>query len=141
MAEAENLKYTSREDKLKELTDQVEVGVKNVRNSSEFKELLATMAKFPHYSLNNCILISMQKPDATLCQSYNAWKKMGRYVKKGEKGIRVIAPAPYTIEKEVDKLDANGKVVLDMDGEPVKEKQELNLMSYKAESTFDVSQT
>ena len=99
------------------------------------------MAKFPHYSLNNCILISMQKPGATLCQSYGAWKKMGRYVKKGEKGIKVIAPAPYTIEKEVDKLDANGKVVLDKDGEPVKVKQELNLMGFKAESTFDVSQT
>ena len=141
MADTENMNFKSREDKLKELTDQLEVGVKSVRNSSEFKNLLATMAKFPHYSLNNCILISMQRPDATLCQSYGAWKKMGRYVKKGEKGIRVIAPAPYTIEKEVDKLDANGKVILDSDGEPVKEKQELNLVGFKAESTFDVSQT
>ncbi|MBQ6407141.1 MAG: hypothetical protein IJJ64_03795 [Butyrivibrio sp.] len=138
---AQDMNFKSREDRLKELTDQLEVGVKSVRNSAEFKTLLATMAKFPHYSLNNCILISMQKPDATLCQSYGAWKKMGRYVKKGEKGIKVIAPAPYTIEKEVDKLDANGKVVLDKDGEPVKVKQELNLMGFKAESTFDVSQT
>ncbi len=141
MADTENMNFKSREDRLKELTDQLEVGVKSVRSSAEFKTLLATMAKFPHYSLNNCILISMQKPDATLCQSYGAWKKMGRYVKKGEKGIKVIAPAPYTIEKEVDKLDANGKVVLDKDGEPVKVKQELNLMGFKAESTFDVSQT
>ncbi len=141
MADTENMNFKSREDRLKELTDQLEVGVKSVRSSAEFKTLLATMAKFPHYSLNNCILISMQKPDATLCQSYSAWKKMGRYVKKGEKGIKVIAPSPYTIEKEVDKLDANGKVVLDKDGEPVKVKQELNLMGFKAESTFDVSQT
>ena len=102
--------FKSHEDRLKELTDQLEVGVKGVRNSAEFKKLLATMAKFPHYSVNNCILIAMQKPDATLCQSYTGWKNMGRYVKKGERGIRVIAPAPYKIEKEVDKLDANGKV-------------------------------
>lgn len=129
------------EEKLKELTDKLEDGVKAVRNSDEFKSLITTMAKFPHYSLNNCMLIAMQRPDATLCQSYGAWKKMGRYVRKGEKGIRVIAPAPYTIEKEVDKLDANGKVILDKDGEPVKEKKELNLMSFKAESTFDISQT
>lgn len=128
-------------EKLKELTDKLEDGVRGVRDSAEFKALLKTMAKFPRYSLNNCILIGMQRPDATLCQSYGGWKKMGRYVKKGEKGIRVIAPAPYTIEKEVDKLDDNGKVILDKDGEPVKVKQELNLMSYKVESTFDISQT
>lgn len=133
--------FKSREDRLKELTDQLEVGVKSVRNSAEFKNLLATMAKFPHYSVNNCILIAMQKPDATLCQSYTGWKNMGRYVKKGERGIKVIAPAPYKIEKEVDKLDANGKVILDKDGEPVKETREINVMSYKAETTFDVSQT
>ncbi|WP_022770889.1 ArdC-like ssDNA-binding domain-containing protein [Butyrivibrio sp. NC2007] len=133
--------FKSREDRLKELTDQLEVGVKGVRNSAEFKNLLATMAKFPHYSVNNCILITMQKPDATLCQSYTGWKNMGRYVKKGERGIRVIAPAPYKIEKEVDKVDANGKVILDRDGEPVKETREINVMSYKAETTFDVSQT
>ena len=138
---AHDMNFKSREDRLKELADQLEIGVKSVRRSEEFKKLLATMAKFPHYSLNNCILISMQRPDATLCQSYSAWKKMGRYVKKGEKGIKVIAPSPYTIEKEVDKLDANGRVVLDKDGEPVKVKQELNLMGFKAESTFDVSQT
>ena len=64
----------SNEEKLKELTDKLQDGVKAVRDSAEYKKLLATMAKFPHYSLNNCMLIAMQKPDATLCQGYNAWK-------------------------------------------------------------------
>ncbi len=130
-----------REDKLKELTDKLQDGVKAVRDSAEYKKLLSVMAKFPHYSLNNCMLIAMQKPDATLCQGYNAWKKMGRYVKKGERGIRIIAPAPYTIQKEVDKKDKSGKVICDGDGEPVKETKEFQVMSYKAETTFDVSQT
>ena len=134
-------KRPSNEDKLKELTDKLEDGVKAVRDSAEYKKLLSTMAKFPHYSLNNCMLIAMQKPDATLCQGYNAWKKMGRYVKKGEKGIKIIAPSPYTIQKEVDVMDSNGRLVLDHDGEPVKETKELNLMGFKAENTFDVSQT
>ena len=93
--------FKSREDRLKELTDQLEVGVKGVRNSAEFKNLLATMAKFPHYSVNNCILIAMQKPDATLVAGYQAWRKNhSRQVRKGEKGIRIIAPidagAPIT---------------------------------------------
>ena len=131
----------SNEDKLKELTDKLEDGVKAVRDSVEYKKLLSTMAKFPHYSLNNCMLIAMQKPDATLCQGYNAWKKMGRYVKKGEKGIKIIAPSPYTIQKEVDVMDAGGRPVLDHDGEPVKETKEYNLVGFKAENTFDVSQT
>lgn len=134
-------KRPSNEEKLKELTDKLQDGVKAVRDSAEYKKLLTTMAKFPHYSLNNCMLIAMQKPDATLCQGYNAWKKMGRYVKKGEKGIKVIAPSPYTIQKEVDVLDSKGRPVLDQDGEPVKQTKELNLMGFKAETTFDISQT
>ncbi len=130
-----------REDRLKQLTDQLTDGVKAVRDSGEFKKLLAVMAKFPHYSMNNCMLIAMQRPDATLCQGFDGWKKMGRYVKKGEKGIRIIAPAPYTVQKEVDKLGSDGKPVLDKDGEHVKETKEFQVMAFKAETTFDVSQT
>lgn len=135
------VRSNAREDKLKELTDSLKDGVKAVRDSAEYKKLLSVMAKFPHYSFNNCMLIAMQKPDATLCQGYNAWKKMGRYVKKGERGIKIIAPAPYTIQKEVDKKDRDGKTIFDRDGEPVQETKEFQVMSYKAETTFDVSQT
>ena len=130
-----------REDRLKQLTDQLTDGVKAVRDSGEYKKLLAVMAKFPHYSLNNCMLIAMHRPDATLCQGFEGWKKMGRYVKKGEKGIKIIAPAPYTVQKEEDKLDASGKPILDSDGEHVKETKDYQFMGFKAETTFDVSQT
>ena len=83
----------------------------------------------------------LQKPDASLCQSFTGWKEMGRFVKKGEKGIRIMAPAPYKMEKEVDKLDASGKPILDKDGEHVKEKVEVTINAFKPVSTFDISQT
>ena len=83
----------------------------------------------------------MQKPNATMCQSFTGWKEMGRFVKKGEKGIRVMAPAPYKMEGEQDKIGADGKPVLDKDGEPVKEVVEIKLNAFKPVSTFDISQT
>jgi hypothetical protein len=133
--------YKSEKEKMDELITQLDEGVKAVRNSAEFKELMSAMARFPRYSVNNCILIATQKPDATLCQSFGNWKKMGRYVKKGEKGIKIIAPSPYTIQKETEKLDSNGKQIFGPDGEPVKETVEVNKMGFKVENTFDISQT
>ena len=94
---------------LKAITERLEQGVQEVFASERYQSFLDTMAKFPHYSMNNSLLILMQKPDASLVQSYNGWKEMGRYVKKGEKGIRILAPAPYKIKVEQDKTDAWGK--------------------------------
>ena len=130
-----------RKAELKDITEKLEKGVQDVYSSEQYQDLLNTMAKFPHYSVNNNILIMMQKSDATLVQSYTGWKKMGRFVKKGEKGIRILAPAPFKLEKEQDKVDESGKVVLDKDGEAVKEKIEINMTAFKPVSTFDVSQT
>ena len=90
-----------------------------VFQSDRYKQFLDTMAKFPRYSVNNSLLIMMQKPDAQLCQSFTGWKQMGRYVKKGEKGISILAPAPYKIEREQTKLDEKGRPVFDADGEQV----------------------
>ncbi len=126
---------------LKGVTDQLEQGVKDVFSSDKYKQFLDTMAKFPRYSVNNTILIMMQKPEAQLCQSYTGWKEMGRYVKKGEKGISILAPAPYKIEKEQTKVDDKGNFVFDKDGEPVTEKVEVTIRAFKVVKTFDISQT
>lgn len=131
----------TEQEKLQEITDKLEEGVQAVFKSDKYKDLLNTMAKFPRYSVNNNILIMMQKPDATLCQGYNAWKKMERNVKRGEKGIRIIAPTSYTVQKEVNKTDAGGNVIYDKDGEPVKDTVEMKLTGFKVTTTFDISQT
>lgn len=128
-------------DQLKEITDKLEQGVAEVFSSDKYKQFLDTMAKFPRYSVNNNILIMMQKPDAQICQSFTGWKEMGRFVKKGEKGVKIIAPAPYTIQKEQNKLDASGRPMLDHDGEPIMESVEIKINAFKVVSTFDVSQT
>ena len=130
-----------RKQEMKDITDRLEQGVSEIFQSEKYRQFLDTMAKFPQYSLNNNLLIMMQKPDATLCQSYTGWKQMGRFVKKGEKGIRILAPAPYKMEREQDKLDEKGKAVLDKDGEPVKETVQINITAFKPVSTFDLSQT
>ena len=130
-----------RKQEMKDITDKLEKGVADIFQSDKYQKFLDTMAKFPRYSLNNNILIMIQKPDATLCQSYTGWKQMGRYVKKGEKGIRILAPTSYKLEREQDKTDENGRKILDKDGEPVKETVEVNITAFKPVSTFDLSQT
>ena len=128
-------------EQLKEITDKLEQGVSEVFSSDNYKQFLDTMAKFPRYSVNNNILIMMQKPDAQMCQSFTGWKEMGRFVKKGEKEIKILAPAPYTIQREQTKLDDRGNPMLDKDGEPIMESVEIKVNAFKVVSTFDVSQT
>lgn len=130
-----------RADELHQITDKLEKGVKDVFQSDKYKQFLNVMAKFPRYSVNNTMLIMMQRPDAQLCQSFTGWKQMGRYVKKGEKGISILAPAPYKIEREQTKLDDKGRTVFDADGEPVKEKVEVTIRAFKVVKTFDLAQT
>ena len=130
-----------RADELHQITDKLEKGVKDVFQSDKYKQFLNVMAKFPRYSVNNTMLIMMQRPDAQLCQSFTGWKQMGRYVKKGERGISILAPAPYKIEREQTKLDDKGRPVFDADGEPVKEKVEVTIRAFKVVKTFDLAQT
>lgn len=131
----------ARKKEMDEITVKLEKGVKDIFTTDSYKDYLNFCAKLPRYSVNNQILIMLQKPDATMCQSFSGWKEMNRHVVKGEKGIRILAPAPYKMEREQDKVDASGKVILDKDGEPVKEKVEVTVNAFKPVSTFDVSQT
>lgn len=131
----------NRKKEMDEIMAKLSDGVTACSNSEEFKKLLDTMAKFPRYSLNNNLLIMMQKPDATLCQSFTGWREMNRFVKKGEKGIRILAPAPYKKKVERDVIDASGRPVIDGEGNPVKENVELKITAFKPVSTFDLSQT
>lgn len=128
---------------VKEITDKLEQGISELFESEKYKEYLRTMSKFYNYSFNNTILIAMQKPDATLIAGYTAWQKnFDRHVMKGEKGIRIFAPAPYKTKEEKDKLDPVTKApVLDQDGKPVKETVEVLHQAFKVVSVFDVSQT
>ena len=125
------------------VTAQLEQGVKDVFNSEEYKSFLDVMARMPRYSLNNQLLIAMQSEGkATMCQSFTGWKEMGRFVKKGEKGLKILAPAPYTIKTEQNKVDQDtGRTVIDANGDPVKETKEITINAFKVVSTFDVSQT
>ena len=131
----------ARKAEMEEITTKLEKGVKDVFTSDGYKNYLNFCAKLPRYSVNNQILIMLQRPDATMCQSFGNWKEMNRFVKKGEKGIRILAPAPYKMQKEQDKTDPAGKPILDKDGEPVKETVEITVNAFKPVSTFDISQT
>lgn len=130
-------------DRVKEITDQLEAGLENLFNSDQYKQWLTTMSRFHDYSLNNILLIAMQKPDATLVAGYTTWKnQFGRQVNKGEKGIRILAPTPYKKKVEVDKTDPNtGEILKNPDGSNQKEIQEVLCPAFKVVSVFDVSQT
>ncbi|MBS7306464.1 MAG: DUF3849 domain-containing protein [Eubacteriales bacterium] len=128
---------------VREITDKLEQGIKELFESEKFKEYLTTMSKFYNYSFNNTLLIAMQKPDATLIAGYTSWQRnFDRHVMKGEKGIKILAPAPYKAQEEREKIDpATQKPMLDADGKPVTETVEVMRPAFKVVSVFDVSQT
>ena len=119
----------------------LESGVEELFTSNRYQEFLKTMAKFHNYSFNNTMLIAMQRPDATLVTSYKNWQSMGRQVMKGEKGITIIAPAPYKKMKEKEVLDENQRPIMGTDGKPKTEKVELTVPHFKAVTVFDFAQT
>ena len=133
----------TEKQKVKEITDKLEEGLKELFESEKYKNYLSTMSKFHNYSFNNTLLIALQRPDASLVAGYQAWQKnFNRHVKRGEKGIRILAPAPYKIKEEQDKLDpVTGEVMLDKDGMPQTEEVEVKIPAFRAVSVFDVSQT
>ena len=138
-----NTVYMSEKQKVKEITDKLEAGLKELFESEKYKSYLSTMSKFHNYSFNNTLLIAMQKPEATLVAGYQAWQKnFERHVNKGEKAIRILAPAPYKIKEERDKLDpVTGEMMFDENGMPQKEETEVTIPAFCAVSVFDVSQT
>ena len=130
-------------DKLKEITDRLEQGIMQLFDSDRYKEYLRVMSKFHNYSFNNTLLIAMQKPDASLVAGFQSWKNnFKRNVVKGEKGIKILAPSPFKIKQEMEKIDpATQKPVIGADGKPVKEEKEITIPAFKVVSVFDVSQT
>lgn len=138
-----NLTAEKPAEKLKEITDRLEQGIMELFDSERYKEYLRVMSKFHNYSFNNTLLIAMQKPDASLIAGFTAWKnQFQRNVKKGEKGIKIIAPSPFKIKQETEKIDPQTqKPVIGRDGKPVTEEKEITIPAYKVVSVFDVSQT
>ena len=130
-------------EKLKEITDRLEQGITELFDSERYKEYLRVMSKFHNYSFNNTLLIAMQKPDASLVAGFQSWKNnFKRNVVKGEKGIKILAPSPFKIKQEMEKIDpATQKPVIGADGKPVKEEKEITIPAFKVVSVFDVSQT
>ena len=130
-------------DKLKEITDRLEQGIMELFDSDRYKEYLRVMSKFHNYSFNNTLLIAMQKPDASLVAGFQSWKNnFKRNVVKGEKGIKILAPSPFKIKQEMEKIDpATQKPIIGADGKPVKEEKEITIPAFKVVSVFDVSQT
>ena len=131
------------EKQLKEISERLEQGVKEIFTSERYTEYLNTMSKFHNYSFNNTLLITMQKPEATLVAGYHAWqKKFNRHVKHGEKGIQIIAPAPIREKQEIEKIDPVTKEpVIGDDGQPETEIVEMVIPRFRVTTVFDVSQT
>lgn len=130
-----------QEKDMDSIMQSLESGVEELFTSNRYQEFLKTMAKFHNYSFNNTMLIAMQRPDATLVTSYKNWQSMGRQVMKGEKGITIIAPAPYKKMKEKEVLDENQRPIMGTDGKPKTEQVEVTVPHFKAVTVFDIAQT
>lgn len=135
-------KQTNRE-RLREITEGIEQGIKDLFQSDKYMQYLRVISRFHHYSVNNVMLIHMQKPDATQVAGFNKWRdQFGRHVKRGEKGIKIIAPTPYKKKVEEIKRDPDTKApILDKDGKAIVEEKEVQIPMFKVVSVFDVSQT
>ena len=133
----------TEKQKVKEITDRLEEGLKELFEGEKYKSYLNTMSKFHNYSANNIQLIEIQCPDATYVAGYKAWQRnFERHVNKGERGIRILAPAPYKIKEEQEKIDpVTNEPVLDRDGMPVMEEVEIKIPAFRVVTVFDYSQT
>ena len=130
-------------ERMKEITDRLEAGIQALFESEQYKAYLTAMSKFHNYSFNNTLLIAMQKPDASLVAGFGKWRDdFERHVKKGEKGIKILAPFPYKVKKQMEKIDpATQKPVIGADGKPVTEEREIEIPAFRVVTVFDVSQT
>lgn len=133
----------NHDDRVREITEQLEKGIKDMFTSEKYMDYLNTMSKFHGYSLNNTLLIAAQNPKASLVAGFKSWEKnFDRHVKRGEKGIKILAPSPYTKKVLQEKVNPDtGEMILDKNGNPVKEETEIKLTSFRVVSVFDVSQT
>ncbi len=131
------------DNKTKEIMEKLENGIKETMDSEKYKEFLKVQSQFHNYSFNNAMLIFLQRPDATRVAGYKTWQKLGRYVKKGEKGIGILAPCPYKYDKWVDKIDpkTNEPIKDPKTGEVIKEKKTIEGIYFKKVSVFDIKQT
>ena len=133
----------SNKERIKEITAGIEKGIMELFESDRYRNYLTTMSRFHKYSLNNVMLIHAQRPNATLVAGFSKWKNsFGRHVKKGEKGIQILAPTPYKIKVDKEKLDPDTKLpMLDDEGKPITEEKEVTIPMFKVVFVFDVSQT
>ena len=141
--QSEQTEKKTNKERIKDITDSIEKGIKELFKSDKYKQYLTVMSRFHKYSVNNQMLIYMQKPDATLVAGFNKWHDgFGRNVKKGEKGIKIIAPTPFKKKVEKTKLDPDTKLpMLDNEGKPIMEEREIQIPMFRVVSVFDVSQT
>ena len=132
----------SSEDKVKTLVDKLKEGTAEVFASNKYKQYLSAMSRFHDYSYNNILLILWQNPEASYVAGYKTWENLKRYVKKGEKGITILAPCPKKYMKSVQILDSTtGQPLVDNNGKPIKEEKEFTYTSFRPATVFDISQT